>query len=219
VKTRDRVLWFVFIPLAGLATYLVGPYLYYGVMGLVQREPFYGLLPRSYYLKHLRTGDSNERVAALRAMGYFGKEDRSTIPREALIAALRDEDASVRSVAAWAIGLRPWDAEKTIPALGDSLRDDDETVRLAAVRSLTYIAPHDDAALVALAAAVSSGDEGVRQIASHSLQCLGSQAKPAIAPLRAALHHKDKAVREAAEETLKEIEAEVGRDGGLPERP
>ncbi len=215
MKPRDRVLWCLFVPLAGLATYLVGPYLYYGLQGLVDGEPFYGILPRSYYLKDLRTGDSKDRVAALRAMGYFGKDDRTAVPAEAIITALHDEDAGVRSAAAWAVGLRPWDAEKTVPAVSIALRDDDEAVRLAAVGALTFIAPYNDSAVAALASAVSSEDSGVRQTATVSLQCLGPQAKPAIPLLKAALHHEDKAVREAAAETLKEIEAELAREGGV----
>ncbi len=88
-------------------------------------------------------------------------------------------------------------------------------VRLAAVRALTFIAPYNDSAVAALASAVSSEDSGVRQTATVSLLCLGPQAKPASPLLKAALHHEDKAVREAAAETLKEIEAELAREGGV----
>ncbi len=140
MTTRDRrLLWFVVIPQLILASYLVGPYCYYGIIGFWNREPFYGFLPRSYYLNSLRTGDRTDRVQAVHAIGHWGKKDRSTLPIDALIAALHDNDPGVRVVAAQVIGWRPWDAPSTAQCLVSALRDEDEGVRRAAAYSLKQI--------------------------------------------------------------------------------
>jgi HEAT repeat protein len=83
VKTRDRVLWCVFIPLAGLATYPIGPYLYDAALVALAAA--------------VSSGDEAVRQIASHSLECLGPQAKPAIPP--LRAALHHEDKAVRDAA------------------------------------------------------------------------------------------------------------------------
>lgn len=88
----------------------------------------------------------------------------------ALIAALKDPDASVRARSAQAIGLIGNDAARAIPALLTLLKDSDEGSRIGACIALRGIGPAAKHALPALRRALNDPSKDVRQFARHAIE-------------------------------------------------
>jgi len=101
----------------------------------------------SQWQQLLRDEDKIVRYRAARDLGNIGGRANRALP--ALLAALRDENKSVRKYAAWAvhrIGPQP----SHVPALIATLADQDSLVRRAAARTLGELGPKAKAALPAL---------------------------------------------------------------------
>ena len=144
----------------------------------------------------LRSKETGERVAAARELGSSG-DQRAVKP---LIAALGDQDWSVREAAARALG-ELGDAravQPLIPALGD--RDEDWRVREAAARALGELG--DARAVQPLIKALGSVHPQVRGVAADALVKFGEAA---VQPLIAALWDEDWRAREAAARALGEL--------------
>ena len=87
----------------------------------------------------------------------------------ALVAALRDANASVREAAAKALGGIGPDAEPAIPGLVNLIRDYDPFVRGTAAGVLVRMGP---AAVPGLAELLRDGNPQVRRVASQALRHL-----------------------------------------------
>ncbi len=153
----------------------------------------------------------------------------------ALNAALRDEDADVRRLAAQALGELGPAAEASRPLLIETLQDERLAVRLAAAFALQKLDPDGDAQRPVLIAAMKTGDggvilrvagygaeapwavptlielladkrPGVRRLSATALGQIGSPAAAATSSLRqAAASDSDDQVRDAAQQALQAI--------------
>ena len=117
------------------------------------------------------------------------------------IAALHNEDASVRSRASDELGMSGESAAEAVPMLIQALRDDYEPVRLNAAYALGAIgAP----AVLQLIETLGAENEPTRRMAAYALAAVGA---PAIPALSEALQHTEEAVRVEATYALAQIGA------------
>ena len=125
--------------------------------------------------------------------GRVGEED---LP--ALLAQLKDSDATVRAEAAdelGDLGRKANGAEKDLTAL---LNDKSPGVRFASAATLLCIRKDNTAAVDTLAKGLKDSDPVVRRDAAKATGRSGSGAAPLIAPLAALLKDNDESVRLAA---------------------
>ncbi len=125
----------------------------------------------------LQAGNADQQWWAIRALAHCGTE--ASVP--ALLSALTDDDAALRTVAALAIGsLYPRLTQSLTPHLAQlaaRLADDDGTVRQAAADALIHCG---DGAIEALVAVLRKREhEGARSRAAYALRKLST---PATAP-------------------------------------
>jgi HEAT repeat protein len=185
----------------------------------------------------LRKDDRAEaRWRAADLLGQIGPEARESSPAmAALVAALRDRDPYVRTVAATALAsigpagpdalppLRDMlndgervpalralarygaEAAPAIPRAIELLDDDDSEVRWNAARTLGKIGPAAREAVPALVAALKDDDALVREHAAEALGDIGPDAKNAVLPLMAVLKDPDARVRRDAVRSLGQI--------------
>jgi HEAT repeat protein len=127
--------------------------------------------------------------------------------RQALLAALKDKDAEVRSAAGVAVGrvtARAPMTERASPAAGDAVPALIEVAkggksRAAAIHSLGQIGPAAGDAVPALTDVLRAGDVADRQASASALAQIGDPAVPALVE---ALRDKDAPVRALAASAL-----------------
>jgi len=137
--------------------------------------------PLSAYMKQSSNAD------AIRAIGSFGK-DAAPATSE-VIRALTDQDAEVRSAAAWALSQMA--APATVPALEKSLADSNPRVRTLSAIALGSLGPKAAAAIPALISALSDPEAYVRAPAADALGSIGPSAKTAVQALVDRLQVRD----------------------------
>jgi HEAT repeat protein len=158
--------------------------------------------------KNLTHADVRVRLASLYTLETM--EAAAEPAADALVKALRDDDAFVRWGAVRALGkMAPLQAEKAVPALADALKDKDADVRLTAAVALTRYGPAGKPAVAALAEAVKT-DAGARLWAARALEAIGADAAPAAPALAAALESPEAEVRLAAARALGRIGSATG---------
>ena len=136
------------------------------------------------------------RIAAIRALGGFGREAAEAVPQ--LVRALGDDDPRVRWFAIEALGLIGPEAKDAVPALVEALRSrdlayalasedsdalKDGPIRLIAAFALGRIGPDARAAIPDLIAALSGPDSRVRGEAARALGLIGPEARAAVPAL------------------------------------
>jgi len=122
----------------------------------------------------LQQGDADQRWWAARALAHCGSEQ--TLP--ILLTILEDEDATLRVVAALALGAihsrRPAVVAPHLPQIAARLADEDGTVRQAAADALIQCG---DAAVEALVTVLRFSDhQGARSRAAAALRKIGTPA-------------------------------------------
>lgn len=161
------------------------------------------------YIQQLQNRDVCIRRQAAYALSIIGDEvgdEAVSIAVPALIAALRDEDAQVRSSAAFALG-RMGDEGLSIAvaALTAALRDEDTQVRRSAAYTLKSIGSPSAPALPALIEALQDEDKWVRVYTGFALGEIGEPAAPAVPQLITALQNQDADIRYSAAFALGKI--------------
>jgi HEAT repeat protein len=118
------------------------------------------------------------RREALRSLGKL-RERASIDPQvvlPALLGALNDPDASVRTIAVTYLGIVRDSPEKAVAGLITALRDPEPTVRVAAAVALSAYGAQADPAVPALHKAESDPDDDVKREAGRALVVI-SEAK------------------------------------------
>src|SRR5262245_11249736 len=155
------------------------------------KEPKYAGKPLSGWLEQLRSGKTlDRRRAAATLWAHISPEDRAAVP--ALIKALTDEDAQVRSQAAAALGEIGKEARPAVPALLKALND--PAVRARAVSALGSISP-ERATAPALIEAIKNPATRASAMTVLALGRFGPAAKAAVPALIDAVKDKDRGSR------------------------
>jgi HEAT repeat protein len=118
--------------------------------------------------------DRLERVHAAADLVRLGRQADGHRVVEAALAALADDRAGVRKMAALVLGDLALAAAQAVPALAAALRDADEGVRRRAAVALGQYRAEARPAVIALRAALQDADDGVRSFAASSLTQIGS---------------------------------------------
>jgi HEAT repeat protein len=170
--------------------------------------------PAAYTLE--RTGEKAEKWhlpswIAL-ALGSLGSEAEGII--FALIQALTDEEAEVRSRAAYVLGSICGEAkEDAVPVLIEALTDNEWQVRLGAVYALGSIGSEAKITMAAIVPALikllKDREGSVRRLAASALEGIGVKAKEAVPALIETLKDKDDNVRIHAALALGSIGAQT----------
>ncbi len=134
----------------------------------------------------------------------LGKIGATSVP--ALIQALKDEDARVRSGAAFALTNIGAEAIEAIPALIEALKDQDRDVRQSASTALFAIGRVAKDDIPKLIEILKTGDKEARFSAARVLVKIDPGIEEAISVLVQALEGKDQVVRHVAIYTLSKIE-------------
>lgn len=121
---------------------------------------------------------------------------------EAIRSALGDESATVRNLAAEALGRIGPPARSVAPGLIAALADADETVRCRAAEALGRVGAEDVATLDALVALLGDASAPVKTSAARALGSLKAAAAAAVPALVPLLQDRDESVREAAAEAV-----------------
>ena len=100
-------------------------------------------------------------------LAWVGCERKATAD---LIAQTRSADSADRARAAKALGERPKDAERAVPALIDLLKDPDAFVRRDAAQALGSLGPRAEPAATALRTAAQDRNAHVRRAATEAIQ-------------------------------------------------
>jgi hypothetical protein len=143
-----------------------------------------------------RAVDVEKRVAAIDGLGKAGPKAQAAVP--ALLEALADPDAMVRSAAAFSLGFIHSDAPAVVPALTRALADTDKFVRSAAANGLEFFGPQARDAVPELTRALDDAFAPTRSAAARALTMVGPDAKRAAAKLIGLLADADKYTRSAA---------------------
>jgi HEAT repeat protein len=162
--------------------------------------------------------NNKEWIVRYKAARYLGVIQDPVVERAVppLIAALKDEDESVRYAAGEAIGRiglkGAIHADKAIPALVETLKDKDVSVRVRAAYALRKTGVK---AIPALIAALKDESESVRSHAAYALGKIRPRATAAAPALMNALKDKDRYVRFCAAVAMSVIGQ--GIEGGPPQ--
>ena len=152
------------------------------------------------YIENLGSTNENVRNAAFTIVEECGA---AAVP--ALIEALKDDDADVRSSAADVLGNIGAEAKAAVPALIEALKDDDADVRSSTAYALGNIGAEAKAAVPALVEALEDDDADVRSGAAYALGNIGAEAKAAVPALVEALKDDDADVRSSTAYALGKI--------------
>lgn len=163
----------------------------------------------------LRDKESAVREGAAETLYLFASKNRSlrsptdstevaaAIP--GLIAALKDQDATVRSWSVLALGTIGPDAKAAVPGLTQALLDQTVRVRQVAAAALGRIGPQAKSAVPALIVALKDTETSVRWAAASGLAGIGPDAREALAPLREAASSENRELQQQAENAVKNI--------------
>ena len=146
-------------------------------------------LPLSAYLEKLKTASEASRPDVLRALGGFGED--ATPALGAVVAALDDSNAQVRSAAAWALSQIGPKGGAAVPALAKALSDPSPRTRVLAALALKTIGPLAAPAVPQLIRALDDPMNYVRASAAAALGSVGPAAHAAVHPLMERLMAKD----------------------------
>ncbi|MBI3324722.1 MAG: HEAT repeat domain-containing protein [Candidatus Omnitrophica bacterium] len=147
-------------------------------------------------IRDLEQRDQNIRKLAIYLLGAHGATSADAVL--ALIRALKDRNAEMRSRAAEALGHTAL-ATQAVPALGQALFDKEPYVRYAAINALKKIGP---SAVPVLNQALKNDDGQVRAMAAEILGDLGPVASETTPTLIKALEDKEAVVRASAAAAL-----------------
>lgn len=181
----------------------------------------------SQLLAALKSPDANVRSGAASALAMMGQSRRSDLQGhetnvespiktlgaaaqpllDALIAAAKDPDATVRSKALWALGVIGPTRDEVVTALLDALRDSDNDVRGAAASALKSAPAR--AAIYPLILALQDREASVRRNAADSLA--RQDTGFAVPRLIQLLGDRNEAVRNAAGRALEAIGHNAGK--------
>ena len=167
---------------------------------------------RSTLLAALDDPEPVVRSRALRALSCQSTLDPAD--GERVTKALGDDDARVRSAAAYAVGELRIASASTIQALAsgftEATREARRAFALAACKLATAYGSDSEVAtlLPALIEALRDADAEVRCFAAWTLERLGPSAKPAASALQSALESDDLLLRRSAAWALDRIEAQ-----------
>jgi HEAT repeat protein len=183
-------------------------------------------------IKKVKKGDEPVRFAAVSALGYMGRLDKSMVPAvlPTLLSVLKDKKyvvkdkrrrPSIRGLAAGVIGFIGPEAKEAVPALLAVLREKDlgdaktaHYIRNNVIDALRDIGPNAKAAVPALLAIVQNrgDDDEERAGAAEALGHIGPAARAAVTTLQKV--EKDRSenyrVRQAAERALPKIQKKPG---------
>ncbi len=129
--------------------------------------------------------------------------------------ALTNEQAGVRSAAAFALGKLRGDAQPAIPALIRTASDQDPTVRPNAIWSLGTIGLEPSSVVPALAERLGDTNVAVRLFALKALRKYGVQARPAVPAVLKALQDSNHEVRGTAGYALWIIDRAAASQAGV----
>ena len=130
----------------------------------------------------------------------------------ALLEALNDNEAGVRTAVAKSLGNLRYVDEKVISALLEALNDSGRFVRMSVAESLGKLGYADERVISALLQALNDKDDSIREIALESLIKLGHSDRKVTSAL---LNHKDDHVRkERFEKSGKMHWWEISREDG-----
>jgi HEAT repeat protein len=130
------------------------------------------------------------------------ERDRVEVAVEALRTALGDDSATVRDLAAEALGRIGSPARPVAAALVAALDDVDETVRCRAAEALGRVGAGDGPSLDALVGLLGDASAAVKAATARALGALGTLAAPAGPALVPLLQDRDEEVRTAAAEAV-----------------
>ncbi len=167
---------------------------------------------KSAALQHvfpLPTGRRDYRANCALGLAMLGKAASSAVP--ALLVALHDSDAYVRSKAAEALGRIGWDAPVVVPLLSAGLSDKDAPYRLSCVMGLARFVADQPAAGDALRIALQNPDPEVRKWAAKCLWQEHSKPAASFKGLVAALRDIDVSVRCLAARSLGQMSYDAPR--------
>ena len=143
--------------------------------------PVYRGLPLSAYLDKLKTASEMDRPDLIRAIGAFGED--ATPALSAVVAALDDSNAQVRSAAAWALSQIGLKGDAAVPALAKALSDSSPRTRELAALALKAMGPQAAPAVPQLIRALNDPSNYVRASAAAALGAVGPAAHDAVHPL------------------------------------
>jgi HEAT repeat protein len=126
-------------------------------------------VPLHELINRLGHADRLERVAAAAELVRLGRHGPRQEVVRAILAALVDDRAVVRKMAALVLGDLGLEAALAVPALAAALADADEGVRRRAAVALGQFRAAARPAAAALRAALHDPDDGVRSFAAASL--------------------------------------------------
>ncbi|MDZ7363785.1 MAG: HEAT repeat domain-containing protein [candidate division KSB1 bacterium] len=127
---------------------------------------------------------------------------KAQIALDTLVAALKDQESTVRSQAAAALGNLGQSDDRVISALVAALKDQDNYVRDEAAAALGNLGQSDDRVISALLAALKDQSYSVRTWAAAALGNLGQSDDRVISALLAALKDQESYVRTQAAAAL-----------------
>ena len=143
--------------------------------------PLFRGCPLSFYVTRIQTGSQEERLAAIRAAGYFGADAAPAVGE--LAAALSDADANVREAAGSGASQIGPPAETAVPALAKALSDSNPRVRDLAAIALGSMGAKAARAIPELVKALNDSVDYVRAPAADALGAIGPGAQAAVKPL------------------------------------
>lgn len=136
-------------------------------------------LPELLAVMHDESLNTEARWNAIRTIGKIGPDAISSLPD--LIAALDDEEDTIREHSAEAIGdIGPTTAEEGVPALIPMLKDPATRVRRDAVRSLGYIGEASRVAVPQIIELIDDPEEIVRDAAKTALETIAPEEAAAL---------------------------------------
>ena len=150
-------------------------YVFFGdaLIGVVQREPFYGGKPASYWIKALNNQEQSVREAAVRALDQLGPES--------WVRALKDDDDFVKSRAMTYLIRDGANLKPVIPVYIQALNDGNDKLRRWAVMTLWgRVGPESKDVIPKLIETMKDEDKTVGMWAAYDLGEGGPEAKSAV---------------------------------------
>jgi HEAT repeat protein len=146
--------------------------------------------------------------ASTRRRSFIGRSEIATaIP--ALIAALKDQDSTVRRWSVIALGEIGPEAKSAIAGLTNTLQDLNSPVRQAAAAALGRIGPKAKSAVPMLIVALKDPDSSVRWAAASGLAEIGPDAREALPALREAARSENRDLQQQAANAVKNIDVVI----------
>ncbi len=145
------------------------------VVGCSSRESV-SWTPLDDLLKQLADPSADMRYAALREIKQQGPNTaKKAVPQ--IVAALKDQDSTVRYGAALAVPLCGHDAADAMPTLIELLKDRDALVRAAAANAIPALGANAQTAVSALQRLSQDSDVKARNAAVHALKQIANNTK------------------------------------------